>query len=343
MNIDIQTTVTIIFILLILTGGGILFTAFRSFREASRLRFFLKRRKILGRAWQLIFYAALVIIAAILINTYAEPLAYRAFQPSPTATYTPTITLTPTNTPVSTATLTPTITATPEFTPTPIMPVVISEGFTSEITPNPDSVFSNLITFARRLNGDYSPIDPNVRFDQPNSIIYGSFSYDKMAPGTQWSALWFKDGELIDYESILWNGASGGYGYTDLEIPSDEWLPGFYEVQIFVGETWKTSGTFEIFGDPPTPTPTSTVTLTLTPTATALNTATLFPTDTPTPTETPQPTFTSTATLTPTFRATSTQTKVPTRTPKITEIPTLTKVPTQTLTPTATRRSTIFR
>ena len=326
MNIDIQTTVTIIFILLILTGGGILFTAFRSFREASRLRFFLKRRKILGRAWQLIFYAALVITAAFLVNTYAEPLAYRAFQPSPTATYTPTITLIPTNTLVSTATLTPTITVTPEFTPTPIMPIVISEGFTSETTPNPDSVFSDL-TFARRLNGDYLPIDPNVRFDQPNTTIYGSFEYDKMIPGTQWSALWFKDGELIDYESF----------------PCDEWLPGFYEVQIFVGETWKKSGYFEIFGDPPTPTPTSTVTLTLTPTATALNTATLLPTNTPTPTETPQPTITSTATLTPTFRATSTLTKVPTRTPTITEIPTQTEVPTQTLTPTATRRSTIFR
>jgi len=342
MNIDIQTTVTIIFILLILAGGAILFSAFRAFQEARRLRFFLKRRKILGRAWQLVFYAALIITAAFLVNSYVEPITYQVFEPSPTATLTPTMTLTPTITQTATSTQAPTMTETPEFTPTPVMPAVISEGFTSEVTPNPESVFSDL-TFAKRLNGEYLPIDPNVRFDQPNTTIYGSFSYDKMIPETQWSALWFRDGELIDYESIPWNGASGGYGYTDIAIPSDEWLPGFYEVQIFVGETWKTSGYFEVFGDPPTPTPTLTATMTLTPTETVVNTATIIPTETPKPSETPQPTFTSTGTLIPTLTRTSTATKVPTQTPTPTNVPTQTDVPTLTLTPTATRRSTIFR
>ena len=342
MNIDIQTTVTIIFILLMIAGGAILFSAFRAFQEASRLRFFLKRRKILGRAWQLVFYAALVITAAFLVKSYAEPITYQVFEPSPTPISTQTITLTPTITPTLTVTLTPTMTETPEFTPTPIMPAVISEGFTSEVTPNPESVFS-AITFAKRLNGKYLPIDPNVRFNQPNTTIYGSFSYDQMIPGTQWSALWFRDGELIDYESIPWNGASGGYGYTDIALPADEWLPGFYEVQIFVGDTWKTSGYFEIFGDPPTPTPTLTATMTLTPTKTAVNTATIIPTETLKPSETPQPTFTSTGTPIPTLTATSTATKLPTQTPTPTNVPTQTDVPTQTLTPTATRRSTIFR
>jgi len=336
MSLDIQTTVTIIFVLLLLAGGGIFFTAIRAFQEASRLRFFLKRRKLLGRAWQLVFYALLVIVAAFLVNSYAEPMTYQVFEPSPTATLTPTITLTPTVTQTSTVTLTPTMTETPEFTPTPIMPAVISEGFTSEVTPNPESIFSD-ISFARRLTGEYLPIDPNVRFDQPNATIYGSFSYNKMIPGTQWSALWFRDGELINYESILWNGASGGYGYTDASLPSDEWLPGFYEVQIFVGEVWKTSGYFEIFGDSPTPTPTSTSTITPIPTETAVNTVTTIPTETARPTETPQPTVTPTRTLVPTLTTTSTATELPTQTPTPTDIPT------QTLTPAATRRSTIYR
>jgi len=341
MNIDIQTTVTIIFILLMFAGSWILFTAFRSFREARRLRFFLKRRKILGRAWQLVFYAALIITAAFLVNSYVEPITYQVFEPSPTVTLTPTMTLTPTITQTATITQVPTMTETPEFTPTPIMPAVISEGFTSEVTPNPESIFS-VLTFARRLTGEYLPIDPNVRFDQPNTTIYGSFSYDKMVPGTQWSALWFRDGELIDYESFPWDGASGGYNrYTDITLPSEEWLPGFYEVQMFVGDTWKRSGYFEIFGDPPTPTPTSTATMTLTPTETAVNTATITPTETLKPSETPQPTLTSTGTLIPTLTVTSTATELPTQTP--TNVPTQTDVPTQTLTPTATRRSTIFR
>jgi len=336
MNVDIQTTVTIIFIMLLLAGGGIFFSAIRAFREASRLRFFLKRRKLLGRAWQLVFYALLVIVAAFLVNSYAEPMTYQVFKPSPTVTLTPTVTITPTVTRTPTVTLTPTMTETPEFTPTPIMPVVISEGFVSEVTPNPEAVFSD-ITFARRLTGEYLPIEASVRFDQPNATIYGSFSYNKMIPGTQWSALWFRDGELINYESILWNGASGGFGYTDATLPSDEWLPGIYEVQIFVGETWKTSGYFEVFGDSPTPTPTFTPTITPTVTETAVKTATNIPTETARPSETPQPTITPTRTLVPTSTATSTATELPTQTP----IPT--DIPTQTLTPAATRRSTIYR
>ncbi len=338
MNFDVQTTITVIFIILLILGGGVFYSAFRAFQEARRLRFFLKRRELLGRAWKLAFYAVLVIISAFLVNNFAEPLTYQVFQPSPTASMTPTITSTSTITPTATLTLIPTETEIPVYTPTPIMPAAISEGFVSEITPNPDSVFSGL-TFAKRLTGEYFPIDPSESFDQPNSTLYGSFSYDKMSVGTQWSALWFRDGELIEYESIPWNGASGGTGYTDITLPSDEWMPGTYEVQIFVGDTWKNSGIFEIVGIPPTPTATTTSTSTLTPTETQVATATLEPTATPTSSTTPLSTSTSTLTLTPTLIAENTQTPLPTKT----LVPTATLLPTQTLVPEPTRRSTIFR
>ena len=326
MNIDIQTTVTVIFILLLFLGGGIFFTAYRSFREARGLRFFLKRRELLGRAWKMGFFSILVISVAFLINRFAEPITYQIFQPSPTASLTPTITPTFTITPTTTSTLIPTETEIPEFTPTPIMPVVISQDFISEVTPNPEAVFSGL-TFARRLTGEYLPIDQSEIFDQPNSTLFGSFSYDKMLIGSQWTVLWFRDGELVGNESIPWNGASGGNGFTELTLPAEKWLPGTYEVQIFVGETWKTSSTFEIVGSPPTPTASPTSTITLTPTETPLNTATTIPTETAIPTETFLPTLTATSTATQTATQTPTQTTIPTDTPV--------SVP--------TRRSTIFR
>jgi len=324
MNIDIETTVTVVFILLLVAAGAMLFYAIRAFREASRLRFFLKRRQILGRAWQLVFIALLIISGAFLFNRFAEPVTYQVFEPSPTITTTPTVTLTQTATLISTSTQTPTVTDTPEFTPTPLMPAAISEGFTSEVTPNPESVFSNL-TFARRLTGEYLPVDASEIFDQPNSILYGSFTYDKMLPNSQWTALWFREGELINYETILWDGASGGYGYTDLTLPSEEWLPGQYEVQIFVGETWKTSGVFEIVGIPPTATPTLTSTVTPTQTETQLPTETLLPTASATTTPIP------------------TATEKPTATEAPSQTPTMTKIPTETLVPAPTRRSTIYR
>ena len=336
MNFDIQTTVIVIFIILLIIGGGIFFTAFRAFQEARRLKFFLKRRELLGRAWKMAFFSVLVITAAFLVNNFAEPLTYQVFQPSPTASLTPTITPTSTIMPTATLTLIPTETEVPEFTPTPIMPAAISEGFISEITPNPETDFSGL-TFARRLTGKILPIDPSESFGQPITTLFGSFTYDKMLIGSQWSALWFREGDLINFESIPWNGGSGGSGYTDLTLPSDQWLPGTYEVQIFVGEIWKTSGIFEITGVPPTPTATATLTSTLTPTETQVSTATSVPTATPTSSATPLPTSTPTGTMIPTFTATKTSTPLPTKTQ------TSTAIPTQTLVPVPTRRSTIFR
>jgi len=317
MNLDIETTVRVIFLLLLAAGAGIFFSAVRAFREASRLRFFLKRREILSRAWRLVLFAILTIGAGFLINRFGEPATYEIFEPSPTITLTPTVTLTPTET------------ITPEFTYTPVMPAVISEDFTSEVTPNPDARFSP-VEFARRLNGVLQPVDPGVLFNQPITTIFGAFTYANMTVGAQWTSLWFRDGELITYESIEWNGASGGYGFADLVLPAEEWEPGIYEVQIFVGDTWKTSGSFEVAGTPPTATPTPTLTETATPTETLQPTETIVPTETetipptseaeitvaePTETATSQPISTATQTLTPTI----------------------------TLTPQPTRRSTFFR
>jgi hypothetical protein len=360
MNLDIQTTVRTIFIFLLIACSFVVLTAVRVFREAGRLRFFLKKRELLGRAWKYVFFAVLIAGFAILVNTFAEPLTYSVFPPSPTVTQTPTITLTSTVTQTPTVTITPTMTQTPEFTSTPIMPAVISQDFTSKVTPNPEAVFSNL-AFSRQINEEYQPINPASSFENPIDIIYGSFSYDRMITNSQWSALWFRDGELVFYETKPWNGASGGFGYTDCRLPADQWLPGAYEVQIFVGETWRVSGRFTVTGTPPTPTITSTPTITKTPTSTLTPTRTSVPTSTVTLTGTLIPTLTlspsATMTITPSLTSTSapanskallpTQkpsgTPTKTLTPSPSNTPTATLIPSPTLVPTATRFSTIYR
>ena len=294
MNLDIQTTVRTIFIFLLIACVAMVFTAVRAFREAGRLRFFLKKRELLGRAWRFVLFALLIAGGAIIINTFAEPMVYQVFPPSPTVTQTPTITLTPTITVTPTVTITPTMTQTPEFTSTPIMPAVISQDFTSVTTPNPNARFSPPV-FSRQIDDDYQPIEIADTFENPVEKIFGTFSYESMVTNSQWTALWFRDGELVSYESIPWNGSSGGFGYTESNLRPDQWLPGTYEVQIFVGETWKSSGLFTITGIPPTPTITETATITTTPTRTLTPTATLTPTGTLAPTAT----LTRTGTLAP--------------------------------------------
>jgi hypothetical protein len=360
MNLDIETAVRTLFIFLLIATGAMVFTAVRAFQEASRLRFFLKKRELLSRAWKFIFFALLILTFGFLINSYAEPLTYSVFPPSPTVTLTPTVTQTATITITPTITLTPTITETPEVTPTPVMPAVISEGFTSQTTPNPNARFSE-VTFSTSIDKDYQPNNPSDTFENPLDTIYGSFSYDQMITNSQWSALWFRDGEIVCIESFPWNGASGGFGFTECTLPGADWFPGQYEVQIFVGETWKASGLFTVTGTPPTPTITQTATITatptitLTPTTTSSPTVTISPTGTAVPTSTLTPTGTvvPTSTLTPTPQPTNTSasagsglptatlTLTPTQTRTLT--PTITNTAEPTIQPTPTRYSTTYR
>lgn len=298
MKLDIATTVRVIFFLLLVLGATFFYRAWRGYQEASRLYFFIKRQQLLRRMWLFILVGVLIIGFAFTFNRITEPIVYRFFIPSPTATLRPTPTTTPTITLTPSITPTPTITRTPQFTPTPILPAVISEGFKSTITPNPKAVFSQ-ITFSRKLDKTLRPLNPETTFKNPIYTLFGSFSYDQMIIGSQWTALWFRDGELISYETLPWDGASGGYGYTESKLSPEEWLPGKYQVQIYVGTTWKITGNFEVTGTPPTstPTPTLTATRTVTPTQTPTKTTTSSPSQTLSPT--PKPTVGTTPSRTP--------------------------------------------
>ncbi|MCH7480625.1 MAG: hypothetical protein IIC79_04450 [Chloroflexi bacterium] len=97
-----------------------------------------------------------------------------------------------------------------------------------------------------------------------------------MNEGVQWTALWYREGELVYFETKLWDGTTGGFGFTDRDAPPEDWLPGTYQVQIFVGLQWVAVGSFILEGQPPTSTATS-----MTP-ATPTFTATPSPSITPT-------------------------------------------------------------
>lgn len=304
MNLDIRTAIQTLFVLTLAGVVLSIFIGIRTIRSGQRLLYFRKRREMVSRGWRTIFGAFLLLGFAFAINRYAEPTAYQFFPPSPTITQTPTITLTPTITVTPSITLTPTITNTPSVTYTPSMPERIRSGILTTITPNPSAVFSPVLV-ARRIDDNYQPVSPQNMFANPVTTLYGAFSYDQMIVGSHWAALWIRlsDQKLLCYESKPWDGGTGGYGYTECTPSPDEWLPGDYEVQIFVGTEWKNSGRFTITGEPPTPLPsaTNTSTSTSTWTATTTGTATLRPTVTPTPT------VTRTRTTTPTPRPTNTR------------------------------------
>ena len=314
LQIDIHSTVLTAAIIAGFTAVLTLILGVNHILKSRQIPFYKKRHDRMLRGWRLILAAAILIPLSWVILNFSEPVVYQFISPSPTVTQTPTVTITPSITLTPTITLTSTITETPSITSTPSMPETIEDEFTAEVTPSPDALFSPL-QFSRRIDEDWQPIDPALEFENPVGQLFGTFSYNNMTNGTQWSALWFWEGELVYYESSPWEGGSGGYGYTDWDPPSDQWQPGFYEVQIFVGTEWKVSGFFTVTGEPPTPTITTSPTQTLipsktpTPSRTPTQTLTATPTRTITPTDTRQPTRTFTITLTPT----------PTRTPRPTD------------------------
>ncbi len=310
-NLEIHTTVQIAFFIALALAVIAIPLGIGRIISGRKLPYFKKRRDQMMIGWRLLMAAILLGGLSFFLNSYAEPVIYTYFAPSPTLKRTPTITLTPTISLTPTITETPTITLTPLFsytptiTPIPVIPDVIEARFESQVTPDPAAVFSP-IQFARNLDIDYVPISPQETFTNPIAHLYGVFSYDGVSDRSQWTAIWYRDGELVYFETKPWDGGTGGYGYTDWQPDPSSWIPGEYEVQLYNGNFFKVSGRFTVTGAAPTPKPS------ITPSFTASNT--------------PLPTSTRTPTLTKTTKPS--KTPVPTRTPTITRTPTLTKSPT---------------
>lgn len=108
------------------------------------------------------------------------------------------------------------------------------EKFDSIITPEANSVFSPLV-FAEKVDDNFQPVKPAETFENPLTVIYGTYSYNFMKDGVQWTEMWYRGTSLLKLETGRWEGGSGGYALTRLSLPSEEWLPGEYRVQFFLG------------------------------------------------------------------------------------------------------------
>jgi type VI secretion system secreted protein VgrG len=303
----------------------------RNIQTSRDLPYFRLRRERLLKGWRQLIYSILLLLLGIFLLIWGEPVAYSYIAITTTPSLTPTVTITPTITLSPTITETPTITFTPAITPTARVPLVVEALFESDVTPVSEAIFSPL-TFSQAITNDLEPVRPDTVFQNPVGDLYATFSYDGMDLGVQWTALWYHDGELVHFETIPWDAGTGGLGFADWNPPPDKWLPGNYEVQIFVGLDWKVVGNFIVEGDPPTATPAPTKTSP--PTSTFTRSPTPEPSSTPTITPTGQKTSTPMVTKSPTPPPVTPRTPTPTRYPTLTRTLTPTRWPTLTRTPT---------
>jgi hypothetical protein len=306
---DIQSGLIAVVVVLAVFVMIAMRSGLRTIRLARKMTFYRLRRQREAGGWRLMGIAVLLLMIAIWLPVFGLPVAYEYFPPTPIPSLTPTSTVVPTITMSLTITLTPTVTDTPLITdtatasPTPFIPAAIQALFQSSVTPNPKVVFS---TLQFTTDGSTYPVsNPETVFQNPVKHLYAVFTYDQMLPGVQWTALWLHEGQLVHYETKPWDGATGGSGFTDWNPPPDKWVPGIYEVQIFVGEEFVGNGRFLVQGNPPTTAPT------LTPTFTKIPTNTFTPSSTPTQSKTPLPSTTPIISRTSHPSTTITSTKSP--------------------------------
>jgi hypothetical protein len=257
--VDLQAGTIALVLLLVLFAILSIRNGIRTIQAARRMTFYHLRRQREASGWRRLGLAVLLLLGGVALPIYGLPVAYQYFPPSPTPSLTPTITAIPSTTLSPTITLSPTLTdtpvesATPTASSTPHIPAPIQALFQSTVTPNPDVVFSPLeFTIS---GGNYPPVRPSTVFQNPVGHMYGIFTYDGMFPGVQWTALWLREGELVSYESYPWNGGTGGAYFTEWNPPADQWRPGIYTVQLFVGQEFVVSGRFLVEGSPPTALP----------------------------------------------------------------------------------------
>lgn len=288
-HMDIRAGIIAAVVMSVLGALWIFRSGIRALQSARKLTFYrIKRQRVRG-GWLTLVGGLLLLSFALWMSFFGEPLAYQYFPPSPTNTLTPTLTTIPTITLSPTITLTPTITETPAatytplFTSTPFVPLVIEALFESEVTPNPNASFSPLQFTTNCSN--FLDFQAAAVFQNPIRYMCAVFTYAEMIPGSQWTALWYRDGNLVHYETLPWDGETGGYGFTEWEAPPEEWLPGNYSVLIFVGLEYKVIGQFVVQGDAPTSLPTFLPTISPSPALT--QTSTLTPSSTATPASAP--------------------------------------------------------
>jgi type VI secretion system secreted protein VgrG len=293
LSLDISSFVNTATIMAFAFGVYFLWLGWRRVGESGDLPYFRMRQKQLLTGWRTVLGAFLLVTLGGWLAFFGERTAYQVFPvtSTPTITSTPTLSptpsLTPTETPTPSETPTLEFTYTPSPTEIPSLPFSIQGQFTSSLVSLPDAIFSPLV-FSQNLNFvTYTPINPGALFQNPVNGVYATFSYDLMVDGAQWTAVWNRDGELVHYETKPWDGDTGGYGFTEWIPDAEEWLPGSYQVVLFVGTEPKVAGDFVVEGPPVTSTPAPP------PTATATFTPTITNTPTPTATHTRQPTATS--------------------------------------------------
>jgi hypothetical protein len=249
--------ITQIIVYLLIAGVAFaLYMGWRELQSAKQLPFFKVRRGRVARAWRFFIVGIALGLIAVAIQIFGMQAVRRlpatiSFAPGEqteleaTASVTNTVTRTPENT------ATPSITPSPTERGTPMLPDGVADLFAESVTPDERAVFGPIDVATEVIY----PARPGEEiFETVEGPLYGLFSYDYLESGVRWTAVWYWEGDVICVDSKPWDGGSGGWGYTECE--PDQWAPGDYFIDMFLGQEWWITAEFTVLGTAATLTPT---------------------------------------------------------------------------------------
>ncbi len=174
-------------------------------------------------------------------------------QPVDAPTSTPAIAVTVVSFPTGTPTTTPTRrpTATPPFIPTPTPGILPPDSALTPLpsaVPPPEGAHITIITLAADKDEEGQPVDPGAEFAPGDHRVYLFISYERMADGVPWTFAIYREGELLDSTTQLWEWGSEGRTFLYYNPPGG-YQPGIYEMQVFIGERLQGVAQFVITDD----------------------------------------------------------------------------------------------
>lgn len=242
-----------------LVGAGLagialaLIITIRAYLQARRGEYYVireeARRAMLRGLFLVLFFAALTVGSLFIPRRNPPP------QPTPTATAAPTSTSTPTRvipTATPTPTSTPQATATEPFIPTSTPQATLPPAFISPLpsaVPPPADAHFVFWTLAEGVDQNAQPVNASTQFPAGTERVYVFFEYDGLLPNVPWTTAWYRNGELLNGGTSLWEAEkSAGQWNVFLAFPGG-YPVGEYEVQVWLGERLQIRALFSVVND----------------------------------------------------------------------------------------------
>jgi hypothetical protein len=246
-----------------LIGAGLvgivlaLIVTIRAYVQLRRAEYYIireeARRTVLRASLAGFFLTLLTIVALFVPRQTSTPQSTTTPIPLQTLTSTPSRVV---PTPTATAASTPQATATEPFIPTSTPQATLPASFTSPLPsaiPPPGDARFEFWTLARDVDANDQPVEPSTQFAAGTERVFLFFRYDGLLPNIPWTTAWYRNGELLNGSTRLWEPERPvGERYEFLEFPGG-YPEGEYEVQVWLGDRLQIRAVFLIAGAEGTP------------------------------------------------------------------------------------------